>query len=115
MDDGGEGEPSFFIRPVGFYQTALTRQLAEAVRINRWVVRVVLDSKYEYNQCKIGRLTIGEEIDKEERMIQEAEVRGYEAVEGGDNSTEEENNSCGRSRVKNKSLQEVQDNNTLRR
>ena len=48
-------------------------------------------------------------------MIQEAEVRGYEAVEGGDNSTEEENNSCGRSRVKNKSLQEVQDNNTLRR
>ena len=51
------------------------------------------DSKSEYNRCKIGRLTIGEEIDKEERMIQEAEVRGYEEVEGEDKSTEEENNS----------------------
>ena len=48
-------------------------------------------------------------------MIQEAEVRGYEEVEGEDKSTEEENNSWERSRVKNKRLQEVQDNNTLRR
>ena len=43
-------------------------------------------------------------------MIQEAEVRGYEEVEGEDKSTEEE-----RSRVKIERLQEVQDNNTLRR
>ena len=64
MDDGGEGEPSFFIRPVGFFQTALTLQLAEVVRIQRWGERVVINSKSVYNRCKIGRLTNGEEIDK---------------------------------------------------
>ena len=76
-----------------FSLTILTRQLAEAVRIQRWGERVVLNSKSEYKRCKIGRLTIGEEIDNEERLIQEAEAQGYEEIEGEDKSTEKENNS----------------------
>ena len=54
---------------------------------------MVLNSKSQYNRYKFGRLTKEEKIDKEERMIQDAELRGCEEVEGVDKSTEEENNS----------------------
>ena len=33
----------------------------EAVRIQRWGEDVVLNSKGEYNRCKIGRLTLGDD------------------------------------------------------
>ena len=43
---------------VGNYRTALTRQITEAVRIrNRG--KSVLNSKGEYDRCRIHRLTIG--------------------------------------------------------
>ena len=57
LHHGGEGEPSFHLRPVRFFRTALSRQLAEAVRIQRWGEEVILNSRSEYNRCKIGRLT----------------------------------------------------------
>ena len=44
-----------------FVKTALTRQIAEAVWIQRWGEDIVLNSKAEFNRCTISRLTIGEE------------------------------------------------------
>ena len=38
----------------------MTRQIAEAVRIGRLGEGVVLNSKSEFNRCKLGRLTLGE-------------------------------------------------------
>ena len=61
LHHGGQGTPSFHLRPVRFFRSALTRQVAEAVRIRRWGEGVVLNSKSEYNRCQLGRLTLGEE------------------------------------------------------
>ena len=57
----GEGEPDFHMRVVGVYRSALTRQVAEAVRIRRWGEGVVLNSKSEFNRCQLGRLTLEED------------------------------------------------------
>ena len=55
----GLGEPNFILKVVGFHRTALSRQVGEAVRI---VGRgVVLNSKGEFNRCKISRLRLEEE------------------------------------------------------
>ena len=58
---GGNEEPSFHMRVVGRFRSCLTRQESEAVRIRRWGEGTVLNSKSEFNQCKLGRLTLGEE------------------------------------------------------
>ena len=60
LHHGGD-EPKFHLRPIRFLRTALTRQIYEAVLIQRWGEDVVLNSKGEYNRCTIGRLTLGEE------------------------------------------------------
>ena len=41
-------------------QRFLTRQIHEAVRLQRWGESVALNSKCEFNRCKIGRLTLGD-------------------------------------------------------
>ena len=61
---GGVGEPSFHLRPIRFLKTALTRQISEAVRIANWGEERIINSKGEYNRCKVGRLTLGEEMKK---------------------------------------------------
>ena len=61
LHHGGEGDPQFHLRVVGHFRSALTRQVAEAVRIARWGEEVVLNSKSEFNRCQLGRLTLGEE------------------------------------------------------
>ena len=78
------------MRPVKFFRTALTRQLAEAVRIQRWGEDIVLNSRSEYNRCKIGRLTIGENLDKEAVLGTLREQNG-QAEEEADESTGENN------------------------
>ena len=59
--------PKFHLRPVMFHQTPLARQISEAVRIEKWGEDLILNSKAEFNRCKIGRLTIGEESRKGRR------------------------------------------------
>ena len=82
IHNGGEGEPSLHLRPIKFLKTALTRQISEAVRIEK---DKVLNSKGEYNLCRIGRLTVGdvgEDKRKEDRrdQVEEEEMRGAEKV-----------------------------------
>ena len=55
-----EEPPSFSIKVVGSFQDAMSRQLSEAIRIE---LRgdSVLNSKSEFNRCRIPRLTINQE------------------------------------------------------
>ena len=56
---GGVGEPGFIMRTVSFYRTALARQVGEAVHIRRrGGAGSILNSKSEFDRCKIPRLTV---------------------------------------------------------
>ena len=50
------------MRVIKFYQTSLRRQVGEAVRIRRRGEGCVLNSKSEFNRCRITRLTLPEEV-----------------------------------------------------
>ena len=69
--------------PHPVFHTALSRQIAEACRVQKWGEYIVLNSKDEFNRSKIRRLMIGEDkktepknIDKEEEE-NTAENREY--------------------------------------
>ena len=71
-EHGGDGAPKFIMRVVKFSKTALSRQIGEAVRISRrGGAGRILNSKSEYNRCKIPRLVI-EEVDEEQQEEEEA-------------------------------------------
>ena len=53
----GEGEPEFRFKVLGHHKSALTRQISEAVQI-RGRGKIALNSKGEYDRCKIHRLTM---------------------------------------------------------
>ena len=66
--------PQFVMRAVSYHKTALSRQIAEAVRIRRRGGQgAILNSKAEYNRCHIPRLQLEEEEQEgaRERMEQE--------------------------------------------
>ena len=66
------GEPQFPLRPVRYSKTALTRQITEAVLIQRWGEDLLLNSKAEFNRSKISRLTLGEEDILKSKELQPA-------------------------------------------
>ena len=71
-EHGGDGAPKFIMRVVKFSKTALSRQIGEAVRIGRrGGAGRILNSKSEYNRCKIPGLVI-EEVDEEQQEEEEA-------------------------------------------
>ena len=53
----GEGEPEFSFKVLGQHKSALTRRISKAVQI-RGRGKIVLNSKGEYDRCKIHRLTV---------------------------------------------------------
>ena len=54
--------PRFYMRVVNFYKTALSRQIGEAVRIDRrGGAGNILNSKSEYDRCRIPRLVLEEQ------------------------------------------------------
>ena len=76
----GGGAPSFIMRAVSFHKTALSRQVAEAVRIRRRGGEgAILNSKAEYNRCHIPRLQLeelepeGARKECEQEMLREVE------------------------------------------
>ena len=40
-----------------------------------------LSTHVKYNHCNIEKLMIGEDLDKEERSLRNAELKGYEEIE----------------------------------
>ena len=84
LHHGGQEDANFHLRPIKFFRTALTRQLSEAVRIHRLGEEVVLNSKSEYNRCKISRLTLGED-----NMVKDKMKASQAEKEDGDAETED--------------------------
>ena len=76
----GEDKPDFLMRAVTFHRSALTRQVGEAVRIGiRGGAEMILNSKSEFDRCKIPKLVIEEqEEDKLEEKELENAKRGLE-------------------------------------
>ena len=75
--------PTFRIKVVQSFQDALSRQIGEAVRIDMRSENV-LNSKSEYNRCRLPRLTINQEdwqkkdVTKETAAIDTAPVEAWE-------------------------------------
>ena len=67
----GEGNPSFRFNIVKRYKTALTRQVGEAVRIE--LRGNVLNSKGEYNRCRLPRLVVDESWKEGRKKMTEEE------------------------------------------
>ena len=63
----GEGEPRFVMRVVQFHRSALSRQVGEAIRIRRR--GVVLNSRGEFNRCKISRLSLEQVIKEQDKEV----------------------------------------------
>ena len=70
----GEGEPKMMFRAVKYYSTALGRQIGEATRIRRRGASSLLNSKGEYNRCKITRLTLEESEGSNEEQKGEVQI-----------------------------------------
>ena len=85
QDDAHEGnqEPRFMMRTVRFYRSALSRQVGEAVRIMlRGGAGSILNSKSEFDRCKIPRLILEEQDEEEIRKAENQELeRDREALE----------------------------------
>ena len=74
-------EPQFMMRVVKFHRSALSRQIAEAVRIRRRGGEgAVLNSRSEFNRCFIPRLRLVEEEEIKER--EQMEIEEEEEVHG---------------------------------
>ena len=71
----GEGEPEMLFKVVGTFRSALSRQIFEAVRIRRRGA-MALNSRGEYDRCKIHRLTI--EKEGEQHVLGEQRSEGTE-------------------------------------
>ena len=74
LEHGGAA-PQFIMRAVSYHKTALSRQVAEAVRIRRRGGEgAILNSKAEYNRCHIPRLQMEEEEPEGARDLREQEL-----------------------------------------
>ena len=91
----GGGDPDFIMRVVRHFKSALSRQVGEAVRIRRrGGAGKILNSKAEYNRCRIPRLVIEEQDEELMREEEEKEIR--EAVE----QLEEQEKAWGSTRIR---------------
>ena len=78
-DHQGPDPPKFEFRVIGTFQSAMTRQIAEAVRIRR-EGEAILNSKGVFNRCKLPRLVV-EGREKEEEWKEKKEDQHEHLVE----------------------------------
>ena len=103
MEHGGE-PPKFILKPVRYYKSALSRQIAEAVRIRRRGGEgAILNGKGEFNRCHISRLRLGEPLDEGAAAREEEEEQ-----ERSDQMSEEQIMAWESSRSKDKSKEQLQ-------
>ena len=75
LEHGANTKPDFVMRVVRFYKTALSRQIGEAIRIQkRGGEGAILNSKAEFNRCQIPRLVVEEVDTEEQKKLEEQEV-----------------------------------------
>ena len=74
VDVHGGAPPKFYMRVVRFYKTALSRQIGEAVRIRRrGGGGSILNSKAEFDRCRIPRLVVEAQDQEEVKAMEEQE------------------------------------------
>ena len=96
-------EPKFILRPVRYYRSALSRQVAEAVRIRRRGGEgAILNGKGEFNRCHIARLRLGEPVDEGAATREEEE-----ALEKTDKMSEDQILAWELGRVEDKSREQL--------
>ena len=72
----GAGKPNFVMRAIKYYRTALSRQIGEACRIRRRGGQGnILNSKSEYDRCRIPRLIVEEQDMEKLNRIDEQELQ----------------------------------------
>ena len=72
-------EPNFTMRTLKFFKSALTRQIAEAVRIRRrGGAGSILNSKAEFDRCRIPRLVVEEQDLEEMKRMEEQDENEQE-------------------------------------
>ena len=75
LEHGAYTKPDFVMRVVRSYKTALSRQVGEAIRIQkRGGEGAILNSKAEFNRCQIPRLVVEEVDTEEQKKLEEQEV-----------------------------------------
>ena len=73
-------KPSFSMKIIKTHQNAFQRQIHEAVRIRRRAQdAIILNSKSEYNRCKLPRLMVEDIV--QEKLEEEGQEGGGELVE----------------------------------
>ena len=73
LHHGGQ-EAAFILQPISFHKSALSRQIAEAVRIRRRGGEgAILNSKAEFSRCRIPRLQLEKEEENEDLIAKEQE------------------------------------------
>ena len=76
-----QGEPEMVFKVLGTFKSALSRQISEAVRMkNRGIL--ALNSKGEYDRCRIHRLTIGEDNVKTTNWLEDTPMNADNGAEG---------------------------------
>ena len=86
---GGEEQPEFILRTVRFFRSALSRQVGEAVRImRRGGAGAILNSKSEFDRCRIPRLVLDDKEDSEEEVRRKEEQRLIEDKEAVEEQAE---------------------------
>ena len=79
LEEHNGEEPKFYMRVVDHFRTALSRQVAEAVRIRRrGGAGSILNSKAEFNRCRIPRLVVEEQDTK---LLEEEQLREQKELE----------------------------------
>ena len=81
-DEHNGEEPKFYMREVKYFRTALSRQVAEAVRIwKRGCAGSILNIKAGFNRWRIPRLVVEEQDTK---LLEDEEIREQKELEGID-------------------------------
>ena len=98
LHHGGQ-EAAFILQPISFHKSALSRQIAEAVRIRRRGGEgAILNSKAEFSRCRIPRLQLEKEEENEDLIAKE-----QERMEQRENEMEQELLTWEKEHVKRKS------------
>ena len=94
-------EPKYEFRIFQTFQSALVRQVTEAVMISRRGEDGVLNSKGVYNRCKLPRLTVEDHNDQEDRRgkekDEEDEIKDWPNIEECQKKRQNQQQRAGRS------------------
>ena len=76
-----KGTPKYMMKVVQFHRSALSRQVGEAIRIQRRGGEMTLNSKTEYNRCRLTRLSLEKKEQADAGGTEDQENQGEEDMD----------------------------------